>query len=331
VRDVPNPAGSLGGLPAKHSLLLYASEDEFLAPLVPFVLDGIAAGDAVIAVAATANLRALRATVGPAPPSVRFVEGRDWYAHGPDTVGRWTSFIDDQCAVGRPVTRIVGEVVWPDDVRLHWEMTRVEAAATCAFDPRPTLVVCPYNKTLLPAAVVEAAVATHPGVIEDGAAYVSGTHVPPAQLVRAALPRLPVPDGVEAVRFEPADVVSAAAFVELQARRAGLEEHRVQSLVSAASELVLNGFVHAGTAVHLAIWTDDHDVVCQVDDEGPGIDDPSVGYHPPGGADTRWGLWLARRRTDAIEPGWGERGFAVRVRMHRAPRPGWPRAQVASL
>lgn len=306
-------------LPATHTILLYRQEEDFLASMVPFVQGGIDAGEGVIAVAAPENLRALRGAMGRTPPSVRFVDAAVWYSRPPDTMGRWVSFALDQLAVGRSAIRVMGEVFWPDDPLFQLEMRRFEAAATLAFDSLPTLVVCPYKKTRYSRAVIDAALSAHPGVIEDGVASLSPTHVQPDEMVRAraTLPELRPPAGETERRFELFDVVELASFVEGEARRARLDERRVQQLMAAVCELAANAFVHADSPVYVTTWVEDGQLICQLEDEGSGIGDPGVGYQPPYAGDERWGLWLARRRSDLLEVGWSTRGNVVRLRVVR--------------
>ena len=303
--------------PARHSVLLYSSKDEFVSWLAPFVSEGIEEGDAVIAVADDANLAALHEALGEVPPSVRFVDGAAWYATGPNTMARWLAFAEGQRATGRRRVRIIGEVVWPDDATLHWELKRFEASATVAFTPRNDLVVCPYNTERLPDSIIQHALETHPGVVSGGQASLNDRFIEPERMVREFLPKLHAPVDGEHARFEPFDVTSAAEFVERHARRAGLEELRVQNVVSAASELAMNAFVHAGSSVHVTTWTDDGQFRCQIEDEGGGVADPSAGYFPPLRGDERWGLWLARTRSDGLEVGTGLRGSAARLTMQR--------------
>jgi anti-sigma regulatory factor (Ser/Thr protein kinase) len=305
-------------LPAQHTVLLYSSQDDFVGTLAPFVAAGVEAGEGVIAAALPENLRALREALGPTPPSVRFVDAAHWYSRPPDTMGRWMSFVDDQLAMGRPGVRVIGEVFWPKDPLVHREMRRFESAATVGFEGTPSLVVCPYSKTRYPSSVIDAALAGHPGVIEDGVASLSPTFVPREQIVTDTVPELrepEYPEHEETQSFEPFEVVSAAEYVERRARRAGLEEHRVQNLVAAASEVTANAFAHAGSPVHLRIWHEGADFVCQIEDEGTGFEEPAVGYQPPDAEDDRWGLWLVRRRTDLVEVGRGRRGTVVRLRV----------------
>jgi anti-sigma regulatory factor (Ser/Thr protein kinase) len=227
------------------------------------------------------------------------------------------SFALDQLAVGRPGVRIIGEVLWPEDPLLQQEMRRFETVATVAFDALPTLVVCPYRKSRYPRSVIEAALATHPGVIEDGTASRSPTHVPPDELVPKLAPDLRSPEGETERRFEPFHVASLAAFVEASARWSRVDERRVQQLVAGASEIAANAFVHAKSPVYVTTWVEGEHFVCQLEDEGGRIADPAVGYQPPYAGDSRWGLWLARRRADQFEMGRGDRGTVVRMRATR--------------
>jgi anti-sigma regulatory factor (Ser/Thr protein kinase) len=301
----------------RHSVLLYETVDEFLGTIVPFVAAGMEQGDAVMAVAAPANLIALRETMGRTPPWIRFVDDTDWYARGPDTMGRWTSFVDDQVGAGRRQVRIVGEVVWPSDRNQHWEMTRFEVAATLAFETRPVLVVCPYSVASLPDTVIDAALATHPGVIRQGATSANPAFIDPHAFVAPRMPTLEPPAAHVSKEFTASDISSAARFVEGRARLAGLQEAAVQRLTAAASELALNAAVHTGGSIRVAMWQVDGTFVCQVEDDGAGIADPGVGFQPPAPGDPRWGLWQIRDAVDRIEFGRTGRGSVVRLRMTR--------------
>jgi anti-sigma regulatory factor (Ser/Thr protein kinase) len=305
---------ALNASPARHTVLLYSGVDEFLDTIVPFVEDGVAAGDGVIAVAEPANLRSLRDALGATTPSVRLVDANVWYSRPSDTLGRWVAFALDQRALGRGV-RVAGEVLWPEDDAFDQEMRRFEGAATLFFDEIESPAICSYNKVRCPRRVIEAALTTHEGVIEGGAASLSPTYVAPSPADANAHLLPGVPRTAARASFEPYDVVAAIAFVEEHARREHLDEHSVQRLTAAVSELVANTFAHTRTLAHVALWREAGAVVCQVEDEGEGITDPSVGFQPPYGDDNRWGLWLARRCADLLQVGRSERGPAVRLRL----------------
>ena len=74
------------GTTAKHQALLYASEDDFVRAMEPFVVEGLEAGHGVLAVASSANLDALRVALG-RPREVRFVDARHWYVKPSASLG----------------------------------------------------------------------------------------------------------------------------------------------------------------------------------------------------------------------------------------------------
>ena len=197
---------------------------------------------------------------------------------------------------------------------MHWELKRFELAVTVMLEALATMAVCVYNVRSLPAPVIDAALQSHPGVIEHGSASLNRRHVSEEQLARQeSLPKLGVPPGQELERIERDDVTGVATFVESRARLAAVDEAAVQRLVAAASEIGLNSSVHARSPVGVAAWREDDRFICQIEDEGPGIADPAVGYHRPYGGDDRWGMWLARVWSDGFELGNGHGGPAVRL------------------
>jgi anti-sigma regulatory factor (Ser/Thr protein kinase) len=54
--------------------------------------------------------------------------------------------------------------------------------------------------------------------------------------------------------------------------------------------------------------------VCEVSDDGPGIDDPLAGFLPPrAGQEGGAGLWVARQLTRQLELVPSPHGFSVRL------------------
>jgi anti-sigma regulatory factor (Ser/Thr protein kinase) len=184
-----------------------------------------------------------------------------------------------------------------------------------------TLSVCPYNVATLPDTVIDAALATHPGLIRHGEASLNEAFVAPDVLVPDGMPTLERPDQHEAQEFPAAGISAAARFVEGRARVAGVPERNVRALTAAAAELALNAAVHAGGSVRVATWQEDGSFFCQVEDDGAGIGDPGGGYQPPFDGDQRWGLWQVRQAVELIEFGRSSRGSVVRLRVRRGADP----------
>ena len=115
------------------------------------------------------------------------------------------------------------------------------------------------------------------------------------------------------------DLSQVRALVLQQAREAGLTEGRANDLVLAVSEVAANTLRHTQSSGTLAIWHDQHEVVCEIRDEGR-ITDPHVGRHKPGpDASGGHGLWLVRQVCDLVELTSDANGTTVR--MHMALRP----------
>lgn len=310
----------------KHRALFYGDRDDLVSHLVPFIDEGIGTGDAIIAAVAPDNVGVLRESLGETPPTFRLVDRDAWYAGGPSTLGRWITFIRGQLANGCPGVRVIGEVLWPSDPALHWEMTRFEAAANLVWDGVPALLVCPYNVTKLPDSVIANAVATHPYLL-GSAPGINGGYVDPSQLVPAQSPRQLEPPAMrEEASFAPPDVVGVEAFVRRSARSMGLGAPATQRMACAVAEVAMNAFQHAGSPVRVAVWSDGDGIACQIDDEGAGIGEHGVGYLPPEAVGDRRGLWLARQCVDSLELGRGDAGTAVRLRMGRPDAVRWGRA-----
>jgi anti-sigma regulatory factor (Ser/Thr protein kinase) len=114
------------------------------------------------------------------------------------------------------------------------------------------------------------------------------------------------------------DLSQVRALVRQHAREAGLTEGRASDLVLAVSEVAANTLRHTPSPGTLAIWHDEHEVVCEIHDEGT-ITDPLVGTRkPPPGASGGHGLWLVRQICDLVEL--TSDGNGTTVRMHMALR-----------
>lgn len=299
-----------------HAALFYASENEFLEFAVPFVTGGVEAGHAVLAVANAENLRALRSTVGSAP--LRYIDASHWYARPTAAVGGYLSFVRNELDRGKPAVRIIGEVAFPaGDPLVQLEWRRYESILTPVFETLPTWVVCPYNTRRLPPEIVDGARTTHSEVAEDGRVSASASYEPAERVIADMAPDLPLAAGSVARDFHPAALSDAGSFIEGQARRAGLDEPRVQRLVSAAVEVIADCFVGEESPIVVSAWSDREDFQCQIEGEDALILDPLIGFHPSPDGSTGRGLWLARQRCDLVEVGAGVQGTAVRLHMRR--------------
>ena len=219
--------------------MLFRGVDSFVSTLIPFVREGIEAGEGVFAAAATDNLDALRSELGTVPSGVDLVEAVDWYVKPAQTLGMYLSFVNEQLGGGRPGVRIIGEVLWPErgsELRREW--IRYESALNAVFADLPVRLICPYDSGRLSPSTIAAARTTHPIVIEHGVTSASGPYSPPERLLRKLTERMPLPAHHDEDRFDPGDFVGPAAFVIDHARRAGLSRDRSLNVGAAAVEIV---------------------------------------------------------------------------------------------
>ncbi|WP_433088762.1 ATP-binding protein [Dactylosporangium sp. CA-052675] len=85
------------------------------------------------------------------------------------------------------------------------------------------------------------------------------------------------------------------------------DKDQLDSLLIVAGELAANAVRHGGGSGRLRLWNRQEVLYCQVSDDGPGLDDATVGHirpdpaRGPGGL----GLWLCRQLTSElhINPG----------------------------
>jgi anti-sigma regulatory factor (Ser/Thr protein kinase) len=147
--------------------------------------------------------------------------------------------------------------------------------------------------------------------------------IPPSRSRAVQLPvptkQLTVPTNDVKFHTYRSDLSRVRALVLQHAREAGLTEARANDLVLAVSEVAANTLRHTQSSGTLAIWHDDHEVVCEIRDGGT-ITDPNVGKRkPPPDASGGHGLWLVRQVCDLVELTSDANGTTVRMHMTLRP------------
>ena len=308
----PEPSGLV------HQALLFRTPEEFAAVVSDYVREGIARQDVVIVAALPRNLDALRASLT-AAESAAVTLGRsvDGYSHPGRALTGYQDVLAAHAGSGRGL-RMVGQQplteLHPDHVR---ELCRIDAAfnEVCAA-PRVS-VVCPYDVTALPRQVIDQVRCSHPVVVQDGASSDSPQYRAPAELLgrERSGPPLSVPGGRLRELVRPSHPAEVRAFVIDSARQLGVPAQALDDLLVAVNEAVTNAFVHA-LMDRVRVWAEHDRLVCEVQDRGPGITDPLVGYRQPGVGDgSARGLWIAHQLADLVEVRTGPRGTTVRLHL----------------
>lgn len=294
----------------RHEAFLYRGDDDFLDGIVPFVRDGIAAGQPVMVAIRGARTRPLKDALGPDQAEVLFVDMTELGHNPARIIPGWRRFLDEHSIDGQPV-RGVGEPIWsgrrPTEVveaQLH------EALLNVAVHPdTPMWLRCPYDLGALSEAELAEAARSHPILVESGdlrgsRSYGGMQHV--EDLFAGDLPEPePTTDGIAL----PAGPTAVGALVNTHAAAAELDSEKAWVLSLAVREIATS----AVPGCTLRIWAEPGALICEVRDPEP-VDHPMTGRVEPGDAepDVR-GLWLANQICDLVQVRSTPEGSTIRI------------------
>jgi anti-sigma regulatory factor (Ser/Thr protein kinase) len=265
--------------PFAHPALFYRGEEQYTAGTVPFVREGLAAGEAVAVAVPGPRLDLIRAGLGPGAAGVRFLDMTE-VGRNPGRIipGVLRAFADAHSGGGR--VRIIGEPIWPGRTAVEYPAcVQHEALINSAFEDRELTILCPYDADRLAPEVLADARATHPLVIDGQGRLAAGTYDPERVIARYNEP-LVHPPGAASLTFEAGELSKSRCFAVQEAERLGLAGMRLQDLALAVAELTTNSVVHGGGSGTLRIWAEGEQIVCEVHDRGR-LTDPLAGRRPP--------------------------------------------------
>jgi anti-sigma regulatory factor (Ser/Thr protein kinase) len=301
----------------RHEAFWYRGTEEFVSGLVPFVRDGVAAGQPVMVAAIAPRLERLRTALGADADRVQFHDMGQLGSNPAQIIPAWRAFVD---AHGDQPLRGIGEPIWAGrreaellECQLH------EALLNLAVDPdTPLWLRCPYDLEALGCDVIEEAQRSHPVLVDaelDDDAYWGSTryggvdHATSSFARDLAEPTVPT----ERLSFLGQSLPAVASLVATRAAAAGLDDGRVAEVVRAVQQVALNSVRHGGGSGELRIWREPDAFVCEVRDHGH-IDDPLVGRRAPATERARQGgLWLVNQLCDLVQVRSTEYGSTVRM------------------
>lgn len=291
--------------PFVHPALFYASDEEYLDALAPFIAEGLAENQPVAVAVPAARLAMLRSTAGDAADDVTWID----MTEAGRNPGRIIPLVLRRFADAHPDrhVRIVGEPIWPGRSASEYPAcAQHEALINHVFAGRDVTILCPYDTAGLEEHVVADARATHPVVWEPNRRYLSDLYAPDEVVARYNQP-LPEHAGVDELAItEPAQLRAARRWVAELGRSYGLDAERISDLEYIATELVTNSLTHTSGGCRLRIWSHEGHVVCEVRDTGQ-LTDLLAGRRPrPPGLRGGRGVLLVNQ-------------FADLVRMHTTP------------
>ena len=303
-----------------HVAAVVESTDELLATAVPYLEDGLRAGDLTALSCDQETTELLRAELGAAgralvsDPRISL----RCSTRAPDAFGALRKLLQqaEQTRTGR--MRLFG-APWFGAAPRDWrEGARFESAANVVMGGLHLDVLCCYDASALPAEVLDAARRTHPRMLHAGEVVQNSDFQRPGRFLR----ELPLPrESMEA--GPPVYAVDGApTLADLRHQLAAVLAHQVpdreqrEDLHLAVSEIAANAFRHGVRPVSARVWASDDWIVCTITDHGRGLVDPLAGFRPAHGDDLSrggMGLWLARKLWDHVDLLHGPQGFTVRL------------------
>lgn len=299
-----------------HQVLMYDHEKGFLDTVVPFVREGLDAGEAVLAVSTAPNVSSLRQALGSDSEAVEFADSANWYVRPTRTIANYTSFIAENATTR---IRVVAEPGWetgtPNEI-MEW--TRYESIINQAFSDIRASVLCLYDRRSTDSGLLDGALYTHPQIVEGRGARRNDAYVDPPCL-HSWIDRDPLaapPPGAIALPVDTDDLSTLRAFAARHAREHGMSRPRLNDLLVATTEVVTNAIRHGRPPVACHLWREDDDVVVDVTDAGWWRPDPVPGFIPPDPSSlSGFGLWGVRMLCALVQLRTGPDGTTVRLRV----------------
>ncbi len=274
------PMSTADAGPFVHPAFFYRSDEEYLAVLVPFVTDGLAAGQPVAVAVPGQRLAVLRPALGADADGVTMID----MTEAGRNPGRIIAGVLRRFADAHPDghVRIIGEPIWAERTSTEYPAcVQHEALINPAFAGRDVTIVCPYDTTRLPDHVVADAHATHPEIWQVDERRSSDKYDPAGVVDRYNEPLDDGSAGTQTLDVTTlGELPGVRQWVTDRAALLGLAPGRLPDLELIANELVVNGIVHGGGSAHVRMWVADGHLVCEVSDPGRWTD-PLAGRRPP--------------------------------------------------
>ncbi|MFI0854189.1 anti-sigma factor RsbA family regulatory protein [Streptomyces sp. NPDC021098] len=284
-----------------------------MAGTVPFVQEGLAAGEPVAVAVPASNLGLLRAELGASAEQVQFTDMSRAGRNPGRIIPKVLLWFADAHLTER--VRIIGEPIWPARTPAEYPAcVQHEALINKAFHGRNVSILCPYDAVRLNAGRLADAFTTHPVVIVGGREERSAAY--DADGAVAAFNELLVrPRWAVVFTFDADRLPGARDLAVGLAKRLGLPGERLDDFALAVTELTTNSVRHGGGSGTVSVWGDGTQIVCEVRDRG-WLRDPLAGRLPPqrdspGGR----GLLTVHHLADLVRIHTGPEGTTVRFSM----------------
>ena len=288
-------AGTLGNF---HEAAFYGSDDEFLAVVVPFVVDGIDAREPTIVACDDHYRQLLHDAVG--SDAVLNIPRNDSHGRPAATLASYQRLVRDLVGDGAQQIRIIGDMAYPGTAnRWNDQWAQLEAVVNEVFGTSPVWTLCPYDTRTTAETVLAEVLSTHQHI-----ATADGHHLPnpafldPRVFLRTRARYQHPDDGPPNFEMDDPSPAQARQALARLCEFSPLTADRRHDLITAVSEVITNAVKHGCPPVHLRAWLLDTHCVVRVTDQGSGPADPFVGLVPvdhADGGEGGFGLWITNQ------------------------------------
>jgi transcriptional regulator with XRE-family HTH domain len=170
-----------------HRVLIYSTDDEYLASAVPFLLEGLARSEAVLCVPTQQQDDLLHEALGDDALRVEFLDSADWYRSLRGASSGYLTYVKERFERGAPWVRILADAVWAGRSGAEVvEWFRYESIVNLSLASSPATIVCSYDSRSLPDDVLADAGRTHPELVAAAGSTASPAYREPLDFILGA-------------------------------------------------------------------------------------------------------------------------------------------------
>jgi transcriptional regulator with XRE-family HTH domain len=164
----------------QHRVVLYGSDDAFLAAASPFLSDGAEESHCLLAVTTPAKEALLRDSLGDRAACVEFADWDNWYWSPRHALDHYGAFVSQKSEAGAVWIRVVAEAAWENDTEAEiTKWARYESLVNLVFASSPATIMCTYDERAFPGEVLACARQTHPELVHGHETSPSGAYQAP--------------------------------------------------------------------------------------------------------------------------------------------------------
>ena len=302
-----------------HEAGFYSSDAEFASLIVPFVEEGLAAGEPVVIGYDDRKADLLRSCLTDAA-AVEFIGDQGLYATPARAIASYQRLFEFHVATGAEQIRIAGDVPHPGNGRLFEGWDRYESAVNTVWQDFPVWGLCLYDTTTTPQRVLDVVERTHPRLVSPSGHRQVNQHYQDVLISPLPAPPDPLEGGAPIVQLTGRPAADTRHALE-RIGKDRVDTATLTDLIIGASEAVSNAMQHGETPVTVRIWAAPDRITVSVHDPGPGPTDPLAGLVPPAADTPRTGLglWIMHQLDIDTALIHTEEGFTVRLRGGTIP------------